>query len=231
MTTARLSRPFLSARTVAGIENRLLTSAAGAVARGAAAAALRPSVARFIPYVGWALTIGAIAYASYEAYNSRDLDWAKLEAETYTPEDIAFFRGAFSEARDRFLTSEDGLAAQRRGQKYILIPSEVMPMIAEVDRRGMAQFGASLRWDPANGPTRRQAALRGRPPAGQVRVGTSLVRGSWEEYPFAATSAARTGFLVDRVPLRENWIQGGFIRAASMVQAFRGGDAVTCFIL
>ncbi|MGL6110332.1 MAG: NucA/NucB deoxyribonuclease domain-containing protein, partial [Rubrivivax sp.] len=46
-------------------------------------------------------------------------------------------------------------------------------------------------------------------------VGTTMVRGSWEEYPFAATSAARAGFVVDRVPLRENWIQGGFIRAAS----------------
>lgn len=58
-----------------------------------------------------------------------------------------------------------------------------------------------------------------------------MVRASWEEYPFAATSAARAGFLVDRVPLRENRIQGGCIRAASMVQAIQPGDPVTCVIL
>ncbi len=231
MTTAALLRPVLSAGTIVAIENRMLMGAAAAVAQAAAVAALRPNVARFIPYVGWALTIGAIAYASYEAYNARDVDWSRLEAESYTADDLAVFMAAFTQARQAFATRADGIEAQRRGQKYILIPSEVMPMIADVDRRGMAQFGASLRWDPANGPLRRQAALRGRAPAGQLRVGTSLVRGSWEEYPFASTSAAREGFLVDRVPLRENWIQGGFIRAASIVQAFRDGDAVTCFIL
>lgn len=62
-------------------------------------------------------------------------------------------------------------------------------------------------------------------------VGTTMVRGSWEEYPFAATSAARAGFVVDRVPLRENWIQGGFIRAAGMVQGFHPGDSVGCYIV
>jgi hypothetical protein len=231
MTTGALLRPALSAATIVAIENRMLVGAATAIAGAAAAAAARPSIARFIPYAGWALTIGAIAYASYEAYNTREIDWAKLEAESYSADDIAVFMAAFTQARQAFATRADGIEAQRRGQKYILIPSEVMPMIAEVDRRGMAQFGASLRWDPANGPSRRQAALRGRAPAGEVRVGTSLVRGSWEEYPFASTSAARAGFLVDRVPLRENWIQGGFIRAASIVQSFRDGDAVTCFIL
>jgi hypothetical protein len=231
MTTVALLRPVLSAGTIVAIENRMLMGAAAAMAQAAAVAALRPSVARFIPYLGWALTIGAVAYASYEAYSSRDVGWSRLEAETYTADDLAVFMAAFTQARQAFATRADGIEAQRRGQEYILILSEVMPMIAEVDGRGLAQFGASLRWDPANGPSRRQAALRGREPAGQICVGTSLVRGSWEEYPFASTSAARAGFLVDRVPLRENWIQGGFIGAASIVQAFREGDAVPCFIL
>lgn len=231
MTDGAMLRPALSAATVAAIEGRMLVGAGAAMAQAAGAALLRPNVAKFIPYLGWALTIGAVAYASYEAYNAREMDWAKMEAETYTADDLAVFRGAFSEARATFRERADGVEAEQRGQKYILIAAEVMPMIAAVDRRGMAEFGANLRWDPANGQTRRQAALRGRPPAGQVMVGTTMVRGSWEEYPFAATSAARAGFVVDRVPLRENWIQGGFIRAAGMVQGFHPGDSVGCYIV
>jgi len=231
MSGSAMLRPVFSAAMVVAIERRMLVGAAVAVAEAAAVALLRPNLARFIPYAGWVLTIGTVAYASYEAYNARGIDWSKLEAESYSADDLAVFMAAFTQARQAFAARADGAEAQRRGQKFILIPSEVMPMIADVDRRGVAEYGAALRWDPAGGPVRRQAALRGRGAAGPVRVGGASVRGSWEEYPFASTSAARTGFLVDRVPLRENWIQGGFIRAASMVQGFHPGDAVRCFIL
>ena len=226
-----LLQPVLSAATVAAIERRMLVSAASAVAGAAVAAALRPNVARFIPYVGWALTFGTVLYASYEAYNARAIDWTKLETETYTAEALIVFRAAFNEARQECVDSKVGREAEEREEKYILIPAEIMPMIAAVDLRGMAEFGASLRWNPTGKNARRQAAMRGRPPAGPILVGSDLVRGSWEEYPFASTYAARAGAHVERVPLRENWVQGGFIRAASMVQRFQEHEAVTCFII
>ncbi len=108
-----------------------------------------------------------------------------------------------------------------------------MPMIARVDTIGMAEYGDLLQWDPLNAASRRRAAIASRGRAGQTPDASgALVPGSWEEYPFAATRGlARQGSHVDRVPLFENWIQGGFIRAADMAQGFVAGDRILCVIM
>src|SRR5258708_6478044 len=166
------------------------------------------------------------------AYKSTEIDWNKLENGIYDAADLAMFRVGFTMARQQFLTTAAGAAAQQAGSKYILIPSEVMPTVAQVDMIGITQFSNSLTWDPAGAKGRRTQAMRGRGTAGPLILpnGTSL-RGSWEEYPFAATYAAKPGAYVDRVPLREQWIQGGFITAAAIVQAFRVNDNVLAYVL
>ncbi len=229
----KLSRPVLSAGTVIAIEKRMVIGATTAmIARRATVALVKPRVTKFIPYVGWAIATGTALYAGYEAYNATAINWAKMETETYDEADMAVFRIGYKESENVFLGTDEGAAASRNGWKYILIPSEAMPMIAAVDTVGMEKYGRVLQWDPANKTARRLGATRGLPPAGPIQYmdGTS-VRGSWEEYPFASTLSQIPGSHVDRAPLRENWIQGGFIRAAAMLQGFKSGDTVHAQIL
>jgi hypothetical protein len=223
----------LSASFVTSLEARIATRATvGFIAGRVAASVLTPRLTKFIPYVGWAIMIGSAIYAGYEAYKSTEIDWNKLENGIYDGEDLAVFRLGFTMARQQFLTTAAGIAATQAGSKYILIPSEVLPTVSQVDMIGITQFGNSLTWDPAGAKTRRAQAMRGRGTAGPIVVpnGGSL-RGSWEEYPFAVTYAPKPGAYVDRVPLREQWIQGGFITAAAIVQAFRVNDNVLCYVL
>lgn len=228
-----LTRPALSAATVVAIEKRMvLGSTALMVAKRAGASLIKPKATKLIPYVGWAIAIGTAVYAGYEAYNDSQMAWKKLEDETYDDNDMAVFRKGYTESSNEFRLTAAGIAAQRNNWKFILIPSEVMPMIAMVDTVGMERYGNVLKWDPANKAIRRQRATAGRPPAGPiVYTNGNTVRGSWEEYPFASTLAPTPGAHVDRAPLRENWIQGGFIRAASMVQGFQHGETVRSYIL
>jgi hypothetical protein len=102
--------------------------------------------------VGWAIMIGTAVYAGYEAYKSTEIDWNKLENGIYDAADLAMFRVGFTMARQQFLTTAAGAAAQQAGY-------------------------------------------------------------------------------VDRVPLREQRIQGGFITAAAIVQAFRVNDNVLAYVL
>lgn len=231
---ALLGRPALTAMTVEAIEHRLLTGlATEAIIARAGAALIRPNLLKFVPYAGWILTVGMVGYAAYEAYNETQVNWAKMENEIYDGGDLAVFLRGFTEVRNSFLASPVSTTARENQWKYILIPSEIMPMIAQVDAAGMDTFGSVLEWDPDGAGSRRGAAMRGRSAAGAIQLpdGTS-VRGSWEEYPFAVTRVpGMEGAYVDRVPLRENWIQGGFIRAASMAQNFERGMTVHCFIV
>lgn len=223
----------LSPATVSAIERRMVIGpTAVIVARRAAVALVKPKVTKVIPYVGWAIAIGSAVYAGYEAYKATEVQWAKMEAETYDEADMAVFRIGYTEASRVFERTADGLEAAQNGWKFILIPSEVMPMVAAVDAVGMATYGNVLQWDPANKAARRYKATRGLPPAGPIAYQDgSTLRGSWEEYPFASTWSSIPGAHIDRVPLRENWIQGGFIRAAASVQGFEAGETVRTFIL
>ena len=235
MTEGILMLPgaVLSASFVESLEARIVVRAsAGFIAARVGASLLTPRLTKFIPYVGWAIMIGTAVYAGYEAYKSTEIDWNKLENGIYDAADLAMFRVGFTMARQQFLATAAGAAAQQAGSKYILIPSEVMPTVAQVDMIGITQFSNSLTWEP----DRREGASGARVAWAWDRRplilpnGTSL-RGSWEEYPFAATYAAKPGAYVDRVPLREQWIQGGFITAAAIVQAFRVNDSVLAYVL
>ncbi len=92
--------------------------------------------------------IGTAVYAGYEAYKSTEIDWNKLENGIYDAADLAMFRVGFTMARQQFLATAAGAAAQQAGSKYILIPSEVMPTVAQVDMIGITQFSNSLTWEP-----------------------------------------------------------------------------------
>ena len=221
----------LSTATLEAIQGRMVTGlAVEAIAGRVALSVIRPNPLKFIPYIGWAITIGTALYVGYEAYNATQLNYAKMDAETYDAEDLVVFRGAFTQARARFLASAQGLQAQRSNAKYILIPRQAMPTVATVDAIGIGMFGNALTWSPAGAPARRRAAISSKGRAAPFGV----FPGSWEEYPFAVTTAATAPggqAYVDRVPLSENWIQGGFIRAAAIVQSFMSGDKVDCYIV
>lgn len=227
------SGAVFTAPFVTSLEARIATRASVAfIAERVAISLLTPRITKFIPYVGWAIMIGTAAYAGYEAYKSTEIDWSKLENGVYDAQDLAVFRVGFTVAQQRFLATAAGAAAVRARSKYILIPSEVMPTVAQLDAQGITQFGNSLTWDPAGANERRYKAIGNRGSAGFIFLASGArVRGSWEEYPFAVTYAPTPGAVVDVVPLREQWIQGGFIRAADMVQAFRPSDNVLCYIL
>lgn len=176
----KLSRPVLSATTVIAIEKRMVIGpTATMIARRAAVALVKPRVTKFIPYVGWAIAIGSALYAGYEAYNDTAINWAKMEAGNYDKVDMVVFRMGYKEAEEVFFGTKEGDAARQNKWKYILIPSEAMPMIAAVDTIGMQQYGQVLQWDPANNTVRRQRAIRGLPPAGPIQyLGGTSVRGS-----------------------------------------------------
>lgn len=56
--------------------------------------------------------------------------------------------------------------------------------------------------------------------------------GSWEEYPFAVTHVpGLSGSHVGRVPLTENWSQGGLISAAKRIQNIKDGEAVGAYVI
>ena len=230
----QLTRPALTRQMTMALYARVTTSASAASVLGRAGIALvRPNPVKLVPVLGWAVTIGSVAWALDDAYNATEVDWGKLEGGSYSAEDTTFFRGAFTQARTAFLATTVGIAAQRAGRKFILIPSQVMPAIALVDTYGVSRHGNVLRWDPVNATSRRQAVMRGRARAGTI-TGPSgqQVRGSWEEYPFATTvGLGAPGVHVDRVPLQENWIQGGFINAARVTQNFVPGDVVHAYIM
>ena len=105
-----------------------------------------------------------------------------------------------------------------------------MPRIAEVDRIGIEMYGDHLVWDPMGAAPRRRQATAGRPPA-RTFTTPNGPRLSWEEYPFAVTRGPIPGVYVDLAPLRENWIQGGFIRAAAMLQNFQPNTTVRAIVL
>ena len=223
----------LSAATIIAIEKRMIIQASAVmVARKAGMSLIKPKPYKFIPYVGWAIAIGATLYVAYEAYKSFEINYRKLENDIYDEKDMEVFRMGYTEASRRFADTRAGVIASEANRKYILIPAEVMPVIAAVDTIGMEQYVNVVTWDPANGPSRRTAVTSGRGPAGPFTYSNgNVVRGSWEEYPFAATRGPIAGAYVDRAPLRENWIQGGFIRAAAMVQSFTPGDTIFVYIL
>ena len=58
-----------------------------------------------------------------------------------------------------------------------------------------------------------------------------MTLGSWEEYPFACLAEGGAGAHVDKVPLPENWRQGGFIRAAAMIQGFTPNTPVSVYVV
>lgn len=229
----RISGNVLSASTVVAIERGLVSRATMAmVARRVGVSLIKPKLYKAIPYVGWAIAIGTTLYAGYEAYNATHINYHKMENDIYDEKDMKAFRRGYTESVRVFAQTSVGAEILRQRTKFILIPAEAMPIIATVDTVGMQQFGNTLTWDPANGPSRRATAISGRGPAGPFAyTNGNTVRGSWEEYPFAVTQGPTPGTHVDRAPLRENWIQGGFIRAAAIVQAFRPGETVNAFIL
>ena len=231
----KLPQAVLTAETVVAVEQRMITDATvSMVARRVGLDLLKPKLTKFIPYVGWGFAIASALYVAYEVYNSTQVDWAKLEGGRYEPSDLAVFRMGFTQARNAFLATAVGQAMARQRQKYILIPSEVMPAVASVDTQGIMKYTNRLIWDPANKASRRYAATNRLGRAGNfVYQNGQSVRGSWEEYPFASTRKVSTvaGVHTGAVPLRENWIQGGFIRAAAMVQNFMPNDPVSAFIL
>ena len=155
MTTGfvQLSAPALSTATIARIYERVAPRAglAGAV-RQAGGTLVRPRWYKVIPLFGEAATVISVGSAFISGFNEAEVDWDKLENGIYDASDMAVFRGAFTEAQTRFLTSDAGLEADRSGSKYILIALHVMPYIAAVDAEGIGVFGSVLEWDP---PSRR----------------------------------------------------------------------------
>lgn len=105
-----------------------------------------------------------------------------------------------------------------------------MPNVIRVDAQGQIEHGSVHIWDLATARSRRADAIRGRGRA--TRIGDLLVGDpqSFEEYPPAAFQRTQPA-TVGRVPLRENFIQGGLIRAASMLQKFQPGDRVMIVIV
>src|SRR5260370_8475511 len=151
MTEGILMLPgtVLSASFVASLEARIVVRAsAGFIAARVGASLLTPRLTKFIPYVGWAIMIGTAVYAGYEAYKSTEIDWNKLENGIYDAADLAMFRVGFTMARQQFLATAAGAAAQQAGSKYILIPSQVMPTVAQNDITGITQSTTSLTWEP-----------------------------------------------------------------------------------
>ena len=226
------SVPVLSQRTIVSIEHRIAPRPSTlAIARSAAGALLRFRLTKFIPIYGQLSTGNEVWNAVQDAYNSPAIDWEKLENEVYDAEDLNVFKSSFKEIQRYFVEeTEIGVAAARNGQRYILIPSQIMPAIASVDQVGVEIYGNVLYWDPAGASGRRAAVRRGRRPAREHRT-PGGPRLSWEEYPFAVTRGPRPGVHVDLVPIVENWTQGGFIRAADAIQGFLPNDAIHVFIL
>ena len=188
------------------------------------------------PHPAW-IAAGAI-WAVYElATAEAELDVNRMQNnirdDVWDAEDMAVFLRIFKQAENGFLVTARGRNAKSRGEKYILIPSQIMPMIAQVDLIGMQRFGNQLVYDRAGRRVRRRAATAGRGFVGPMNLGAGvIVPGSWEEYPFAVTYApGRPGAHVGRVPLSENWSQGGLIAAAKYYQFIRDGETVGAYVV
>lgn len=188
------------------------------------------------PHPAW-MAAGAI-WAVYELATSEpELDVSRMQDnirdDIWDAEDMTIFLRIFRQLEGAFVGSPAGRNALSRGQKYILIPQQIMPMIAQVDAAGMTRFGNQLTYDRAGRRARRRAATAGRGFVGPMRIGSGvIVPGSWEEYPFAVTYAPnRPGAHVGRVPLTENWSQGGLIAAAKFSQSIVDGDAVVAHVV
>lgn len=188
------------------------------------------------PHPLWAAA-GAI-WAVHELVTMQDeLDVSRMEAnirdDVWDAADMTVFARIFETARAQFRTTTTGIAATRQNHKLILIPQHLMPMIAQVDTVGMARFGQQLVYDRAGRLTRRRAATAGRGRAGWIALGNGVsVPGSWEEYPFAVTYApGRPGSHIGRVPLAENWSQGGLIAAAKLIQNIVDGNQVHAYVV
>jgi hypothetical protein len=111
------------------------------------------------------------------------------------------------------------LKNQLRKLKVVPISFTMMPKIAQhvQDAQGGPLRPQLLtRTTPALAKLNRAAAIAGRGPAG---LGMS-----WDEYPFASTTAGGRGASVRAVPLPENWIQGGVIGASYALQNITPGD-------
>jgi len=209
-----------------------LRTFAGAFRRGGG---MKPSK-RLLGPVGAALSGYAAMGAAWESEWGQSL--SGVENGVYSAEAMGVFRQGYTESNEQFMATALGRTYGRTGQKYILIPANVMPTVAAVDADGMMVHGDTLTWDPAGSRGRRQAATGGLGRAGIIPwratgAGPSVFNtiGSWEEYPYASTAQGGAGSHVGAVPLMENWIQGGFIRAASMVQGFRPGDTIKVVIM
>src|SRR5260370_25413652 len=155
-----LPRTVLSASFVESLEPRVVIRASAVfIAARVGVSLLTPQLTKFIPYVGWAIMIGTAVYAGYEAYKSTEIDWNKLENGIYDAADLAMFRVGFTMARQQFLATAAGAAAQQARAKYILIPSDRIPTVAQVDMIGITQFSNSLTLDPASPNGRRAQAI------------------------------------------------------------------------
>jgi RHS repeat-associated protein len=184
-----------------------------------------PTDAVALKWAGYAV-VGGASVATIGLTNKDDP--GGVGSSGYSEEDLISFRSSYSDANERFLLTAEGQALIAKGQKYVLISRSAMPNVAAVDLAGQAVHGDTHVWDPANaGPRRAEARSQMSMFGPSLR---SLVGQSVEEYPPA--SMARTGPpTVGYVPMSENWTQGGWIRAASMLQGFRPGDAVKVVVV
>ncbi|MEM7790880.1 MAG: RHS repeat-associated core domain-containing protein [Verrucomicrobiota bacterium] len=110
--------------------------------------------------------------------------------------------------------------AQKRARRRLKVVPQPWSLFPAVVANITARTGGSPQLLTRTTPTRarqnRRAAIRGRGPAGAGF--------SWDEYPFASTTAGGAGARVARVPLRENLRQGGVIGAAYRIQGIKPGD-------
>jgi hypothetical protein len=168
---------------------------------------------------------GAGAYLSTNRYNLPSPNKTDLVNRTYSGDSNTLLREGYSAAVTKFRATAKGQELLRNNMKFILIPSSVMPNIARVDAEGQKKYGSILTWAPEAAKSNRSA----------IRPDVSTLRGpgfSIEEYPYASTREGgdRSRVHLGTVPSVENWIQGGFIRAASMLQNFEPGDRIEVVI-
>lgn len=147
--------------------------------------------------------------------------------------DMAVFRQIFLQMQTAYLGAIVGQQSERNNEKCILIPRQIMPMIAQVNEAGMQRFGKQLIYDRVGRRSRRRVATAGRGFVGPMRLSSGMiVPGSWEESPFAVTYVpGRPAAHVGRVPLTENWSQGGLTAAAKLYQNIQDGHQVVAHVV
>lgn len=137
----------------ARIEQQLVEQLARrmAVRMGLGAAITTVALRAARPHPAW-MAAGAI-WAIYELSTAKaELDISRMRMNilngTWDVEDMAVFRKIFQTLEAQFLGTDDGRLAEKQGQKYILIPKQIMPMIAQVDLVGIGKFGNQLVYAP-----------------------------------------------------------------------------------